>query len=179
MLSVDRPVISDLKRSGVDLALELFAFAILTISWATTLHHYPRLPRSIPRHFNVSGEPDVWGNKSNAFLLPIVSLALYAALTVLNRFPHRFNYPWPITESNARSQYALARQLLTAIKVAAGTIFAYSNWAQIETALGTRPGLGAWFLPTAVSVTLLIIVIYFFRGRRMMGPAQPSKRIVL
>lgn len=179
MFSHERPIASDLKRSGLDVALELVAFVLLTSLWGTTIYYYPQLPQSIPRHFDASGRPNAWGSKSTALILPILSLGLYAALTVLNRFPHRFNYPWPITESNARSQYALARQLLAAIKASVGCIFTYMNWATIETGLGNRRGLGAWFLPTAVFLTLAIVVAYFYRARRLVDPAQTNMKIVL
>jgi uncharacterized membrane protein len=179
LLSRERPIFSDLKRSRLDIALEVVALVLLTTLWATTIYYYPQLPRSIPRHFDASGEPNAWGSKSSALILPIASLVLYTALTVLNRFPHRFNYPWPITEGSARSQYALARQLLSAIKASIGCIFTYINWATIETGLGNRQGLGAWFLPTTASLTLAPIVVYFYRARRLVGLAQTAERFTL
>ena len=113
-----------------------------------------------------SGEPDAWGSKSIAFLLPVISLVLYVSLTVVSRFPHRFNYPWPITEDNVRTQYAMSRQLLSSLKVSGLGIFGYIVWARLETAMGARQGLGAWFLPATLSLTALIIGVYFARASR-------------
>ena len=61
-------------------------------------------------------------------LLPIVALMLYALFTVLSRFPHRLNYPWAITEQNARSQYTHAQELLAAVKVSVVCMMAYISW---------------------------------------------------
>ena len=166
MLSTERPIIADLKSSSLQIALDALAIVALAAIWGMTIYRYSQLPESIPRHFNASGEPDAWGSKSIALVLPIVTLVMYASLTILNRVPHRFNYLWTITERNARSQYQLARELLSAVKASFSCIFAYIAWASLETGLGTRQGLGGWFLPTTVSATFIILVVYFVRARR-------------
>ena len=91
---------------------------------------------------------------------------MYGGLTVLGRFPYRFNYPWPITRSSARSQYGFALELVAAIKASVMYPFAYIVWVRLETAMGTRQGLRAWFLPAVMSVTGLILILYIVRARR-------------
>jgi hypothetical protein len=58
MISSERPVISDLERSGTDVALEIIAFAAFAALWIMILIYYPNLPQSIPRSFNASGQAD-------------------------------------------------------------------------------------------------------------------------
>ena len=166
MSSIDQPIIFDLHRSRLDIGLELGALALLALIWGVTIYHYAELPDEVPRHFDASGEPDAWGGKSIVFRLPSISLLIYISMTVVSCFPHRFNYPWPVTQSNAESQYRLARTLLSAIKASCLSVFGYIVWARLETAMGARQGLGSWFLLVALSVPAAMLVVYFVRASR-------------
>src|SRR4051812_925278 len=144
-MEAGRPVIKNLERSNSDVALESAAFLGLLFLIGISIYYYPRLPASIATHFNFKGEPDGWGSKSTLLLMPAVGVVLYAGLTVLSRFPHLFNYPVPITESNARRQYTMARQLLSAVKVSLVITFSYVMWAMIQTVTGNQNGLSPMF----------------------------------
>ncbi|NLG84106.1 MAG: hypothetical protein GX493_05750 [Firmicutes bacterium] len=41
---------------------------------------------------------------------------MYAVLSIVRRYPHRFNFPWEITEANAEAQYRIARHMLACLK---------------------------------------------------------------
>jgi uncharacterized membrane protein len=168
----ERPIISGFERSALFVFLEVLALAALAAVWGMMLYHYPRMPESIPRHFNALGQPDAWGSKSTSLILPSVGLVMYVFATVLNRYPHRFNYPGPITPQNARRQYTLARELVTAMKASFLWAFAYIVWARFQTAMGMRQGLGRWFLPTILLVTAMIVVGYFVRSRSEDSPRE-------
>jgi len=161
-----RPVIHNLERSNLDLALEAVAFIGLVFLIGLSIYYYSRLPASIATHFNFKGEPDGWGNKSTLFLMPVLCVILYTGLTVLSRFPHVFNYPWTITESNARRQYAIARQLLSAVKVTLVITLSYVSWAMIQTATGNQNGLSPRFLMLESPVLFAVIGFYFFQAKK-------------
>src|SRR5688572_5322151 len=154
MLGSERPIIADLRRTGVDNALELISVLALVYMLAFTYTAFASLPDLIPTHFNASGEADRWGGKNGIWLIPVLGTAMYVFLTVLNRFPQKFNFPVPITEANARTQYMLARQLVSAVKASTLCTFAYITWARIQVAMELRDGLGSSFLPTVVPITL-------------------------
>jgi uncharacterized membrane protein len=136
--------------------LILVAFAIqLVTSWGT-------LPKSIPSHFNAAGVPDAWGGKSSLLLLPIMGLVMYTMLTIIERFPKIFNFPFEITEKNARYEYQTAREMLVCIKAEMLLIFGYIQWDSVEVAKGTHTGLGSWFL-TIFLVLLAVTMIYYIR----------------
>ena len=161
-----RPVIRDLERSTIDRVLEILAafgvFALLAVAGV----YYSRLPNSIPTHFNFSGEPDAWGAKTSVLATPLIGAVVYAALTVLSRFPHVFNYPWAITESNARRQYTLSRRMVSAMKLELVLSFAYMTWSTIRTALGSRMGLSPFFTVLQIPVLAVIIGYYVMKARR-------------
>lgn len=165
----NRPIIRDLKLSRMDVALEVLALAGAVFLLVVPAFYYSRLPDRIPVHFNASGVADGWGSKSALFLTPLTALVMYVSLTVLSRFPHKFNYLWEITEANARRQYAIARQMLSAIKVLGMAIFSNITWGTIGTAMGTRQGLGAWFLLVTMPLLFGTIISYVYKGQRALS----------
>jgi uncharacterized membrane protein len=161
-----RPVINDLERSGTDITLEVLAFAGLIVLLAVPAYFYGKLPASVPRHFNIRGEPDGWGGKNVLLLMPAIGVLIYAGLTTLSRFPHILNYPWAITEANARRQYAITRQLLSAVKLILVVTFVYTTWAMIGTAMGSQHGLSTWFMTLETPILFATIGFYLFQAKR-------------
>jgi len=165
-MTTGRPIIHDLKRTSADLILEALAFLGLLLLIGVAIYYYPKLPDSVPRHFNFSGEPDGWGAKGILLGLPAIGTLIYILMTVLSRYPHIFNYPWPITEANARSQYAISRQMLTVVKLLMVGMFFYMNWSIIGTALGRQHGLGGGFMIFVTPLVPVAVGFYLFKARR-------------
>jgi uncharacterized membrane protein len=161
-----RPVIRDLERSTIDVVLEVLAAAGVFALIAVAAVYYPRLPDSIPTHFNFSGEPDGWGAKTGLLVTPLIGTVLYAALTVLSRYPHKLNYLWAITESNARRQYILSRRMLSAVKLVLVFSFSYMTWSTIRTALGSQMGLSPFFTILQIPVLAAILGYYVMKASR-------------
>jgi hypothetical protein len=124
----------------------LFMFWVVVKNWSD-------LPEVIPSHFGASGKPDGWSGKSGLWILPAIGVLIYIGLTVLSKYPHIYNYAWPITPENARTQYRLSRQMIVVLKTEIVLIFAYIVWQTVQTALGKAGGLGGAFMP----VFLLLI----------------------
>jgi len=161
-----RPIIRDLERSGADVTLEVLAYLGVVLLVGISAYYYPRLPETVPQHFNFKGEPDGWRGKGSLLIMPIIGVVLFTTLSVLSRFPHVFNYPWPITESNARRQYAISRQMLFAVKLALVVTFTYITWSMIGTALGSRNGMGPGFMIVETPLLIAIIGFYLFRAKQ-------------
>ena len=157
------------ERSGVEKILEVVAVAGVLFCVVATAYFWPALPPNIPSHFGISGRPDAWGGKGLLLVFPILSVSLYAVLTVLSFFPHKFSYPWGITEQNASRQYQLARSQLAWIKAEMAVINSYIQWTMMAVAWGKREGLGVWFLPVVVMVlggTVGFHQVQAYRARR-------------
>lgn len=132
------------------LAIALFLFQ----SWAS-------LPPTIPVHFGLTGKPDAWGSKQILWILLALVVVLYLGLTVVNRFPHTFNYPYPITEQNALRQYQLALGLMGWMKADLIWLFAFIEWQMLQVGLGASQGLGVAFLPVIMLVIFGTVGFYF------------------
>ena len=121
-------------------------FALLGLIILTVLAMI-RLAAPIPTHFGADGRADGWGGKGSLLMLPIMAAVLYAAMTLLERFPWIYNYPDEITGENAARQYKLGRLLLEWMKFIVIAVFLYLQWQTVRVAEGTSGGLGFWFLP--------------------------------
>jgi len=88
-----------------DVIIEALAAICLIYMVTQLIIVYPGIDHQVPTHFGSSGKPDAWGSKTSLLLIPVVSIVIYAGLTVLNKYPYIFNYPVPITEENASKQY--------------------------------------------------------------------------
>ncbi|MGH7596447.1 MAG: DUF1648 domain-containing protein [bacterium] len=153
-----------IPKSSLEIGLETAAaLGLLTMAFVM-IKSWPLLPETIPHHFGVSGKPDAWGGKGILWLLPGISLMLYVGLTILRRYPHIYNYPWPITEQNAATQYHLARTMIGAFKAEIVLIFVYLQWQTIQVALGKAEGLGVAFLPIFLILIFGTIGIYFVKA---------------
>ncbi len=142
-----------------DKALEIAGWVFIIFIWTLTIVKYPLLPGTIPTHFNASGSVDNTGGKTMIFLLPAIGTVLFAGLTLLNRYPHMFNYPVPITEENAERQYRIATRLMRYLKIMLVVIFSAIEFQTIRTALGKSAGLWAWFLPATIGMVFLMIAL--------------------
>lgn len=158
-----RPVL-DLPRSPSERAAEILAVLGILFSAFVLLQAWSDLPDRVPRHFGVSGEPDAWGSKW-WLVGPLITMwFLYGLLTIINRYPHIFNYPVRITEENAARQYRLARSLLSWLKAELVWVFTYIIWAGIRVAQGKAMGLGIVFLPLFLLTIFGTLGIYFWRS---------------
>src|SRR6266702_8603436 len=111
MRNHSRPVLH-LPRTPLQTLLEVLTALGLIALIAMTVWGYFALPAVIPTHYGFSGAPNAYGGKGSLLPLPIGSICLAVLLTVLSRYPHLYNYPWPITAENAPRQYSLARLLM-------------------------------------------------------------------
>ncbi len=155
----ERPKIK-LIPTTADNLVDLLGWIMLLSIWALTTTHYSTLPDTIPTHFNAAGEADGFGSKASIIGLPVIATLLFIGLTVLNRYPHIFNYPLAITEDNALRLYTLATRMLRYLKLVLVLVFGGIEFMTIQHATGKGAGLGVWFLPLTL-VLVFLPLIYF------------------
>lgn len=143
-----------------DTTLEVLGWISVFVSWVLTITYYASLPDIIPIHYNLTGHVDGFGSKTSILTLPIVSTIIFIGLTILNKFPHVFNYPTGITAANALKQYTTATRLIRYLKVIIVVVFACITLLTIKNANGELSGLGAWFLPIVLFL-IFIPLVYF------------------
>ncbi len=158
-METERPKIT-LIPTNADKLVELLGWLILLALCTLTINHYSALPDTIPTHFNAAGEADGFGSKVSIIALPVIASVLFIGLTLLNRYPHSFNYPTAITQDNALRQYTLATRMLRYLKLVLLLVFGGIEFMTIQNATGKAAGLGVWFLPLTL-VLVFLPLIYF------------------
>ncbi|TDH28607.1 DUF1648 domain-containing protein [Segetibacter sp. 3557_3] len=160
-----RPIIK-IELTNGDKAVEITGWLLLAGLWTLTGLNYSGLPDEIPVHYNGLGQPDNYDSKSGIWMLPVIGTILFIGMTVLNRSPHIFKYPGKITTINAKQQYTSATRLIRFLKVAVVMIFVVIVFKTIQTALGQAAGMGNMFLPFALLLLFLPLVIFLSSNKK-------------
>jgi uncharacterized membrane protein len=161
----NRPIIK-LELYPLDRVFEIVCPVIIAFLWIYTIMSYSQLPDTIPTHFNASGKVDGYGSKMTILLLPVIGTVLYIAMTIINMYPHIFNYPVNITNENAKKQYTYATRLIRYLKTTIILTFSFIVYKSVTTATGSSEGLGIGFLPFFLGLVFIPLIIYFFKTFR-------------
>jgi uncharacterized membrane protein len=161
---MNRPKLK-IQLSLSDKLIEGAGWVLLFFFWGFTLVQYSYLTDTIPVHFDASGKPDGFGGKGSIWDLPIVATVIFTGLTLLNKFPHIFNYPTQITPENALEQYQMATRMIRFLKLVLVVIFNLIAVQTIRHAKGETEGLGIWLLP--LTLGLIFIPLFYYLGKAM------------
>ena len=114
----------------------------------------------VPIHYNFFGEVNGWDGRFFLWVLPLVGLAFYIGLSILQRFPKIYNYPCKVTEENEDYIYRMGVQLVRHIKVLMALLFAYLNNASYAIAIGKGVGLNNFIIMPLMAGLLLLVIVY-------------------
>jgi len=151
----------NIPLTRVELICELIAAAAFLGALAFLWAAWSSLPAQIPVHFNLSGQADRWGDRRNLFWEFATISGLYIGLSVLQRFPHIYNYPFELTPHNVHRQYLVARQLLAFVKAEVICFLALIEWHTVRVAGAQSPSPGAWFL-LAMPICIFCTIAWYF-----------------
>jgi len=147
-----------------DKLVESMSWLLLIILWIIILWCFFKLPETIPLHYNFSGIADSYGNKYTYFILPVVGTLLFVLLTIINRYPHLFNYPVKITEDNALKLYTIATRLIRYMKMVILLIFLFIEITTYKVSTHASPGLVKWFLPLTFALIFIPLIYVILKS---------------
>ncbi|MFI3240333.1 MAG: DUF1648 domain-containing protein [Bacteroidales bacterium] len=153
------------ERGVLDWVLEVVAVGA-TIWGVLPIRFYSQIGADarIPTHYNIDGVADGWGDKSMLMILPIMILAIYVGLTVMERFYKKFNYPtMQITMSNAiysNRIYRLGVRMVRAIKPIIIVMLAYLYNAVTINALDGGTEINPIVMSGLLILLLVVVCIY-------------------
>lgn len=156
-----------LKPSKTDKIIESLSFITLISSWILVLLNYKTLPEIIPVHFDTAGKADSFGAKWMILTLPTVGSILFIGLSILNKFPHIFNYPIEINEENAERQYILATRFIRSLKLIITILFGSIAYQTVKHAQGKIDGIGLWFLPLTIGLFFIAFIYYLVKASQV------------
>lgn len=153
-----------LHLSTADKTFEILGWVSIFAIWTLTITNYSNLPDTIPTHYNGSGQADGFGGKATILTLPLIATVLFVGMTVLNKFPHVFNYPTKITVDSAMLQYTNATRMIRYLKFVIVVIFGLITFQTIRHANGQANGLGAWFLPLTLAFVFIPLTFFVIKS---------------
>jgi uncharacterized membrane protein len=152
-----------IEFSVADKILEVLCYVVLSAIWILVIMNYSSLPDTIPTHYNGMGKADDFGSKISILILPIVATVLFSAMTILNKFPHVFNYTTNIEDGNARTHYTNATRIIRQLKLAVVIIFALIVFKTIQTATEKSDVLDVLFLPLTLALIFIPLSFYVIK----------------
>lgn len=152
--------------TSTDRVVDLAALGGIIYGIAIVLLNWNQIPNRVPRHFDFWGRPDAWGAKTNIMYTLGFMVSLYVILTVLNHFPHLFNYLVIITEENAPRQYAIATSAIRWFKLELVWFFAYLLWTSINISYGRSTRLDPWSVAIFFGAIVVTEIVLFVKSRR-------------
>ncbi|MGO2053329.1 MAG: DUF1648 domain-containing protein [Glutamicibacter sp.] len=90
--------------------------AILVSAWI--LVQYPSMPEIVPTHFDLTGQPDDFSEKTSVLWISGVMVAMIFLIMWLSTKPKSLNYPNAITEENAQFIYREGERMMVCIAAA-------------------------------------------------------------
>lgn len=144
----------------VKLVLEVFC--ALMVLGTLGLFLMPPASGPIPTHFDFTGTADSYGD-TIPWQIPLGTLVLYILMTIIARYPHQFNYPYPITAQNSLRQFQNSSMMILTLKTVLLMQLMYILMVQIS----SGKTLGSWFIPTAILMVLSTIVFFLWRGFKL------------
>lgn len=160
-----RPIIK-LVPTATDKAIQATGWALLALLWVFTVYAYINMPDIIPAHFDANGEVNARGNKSTIWIIPILASVTFLMLTLLNKYPHLFNYTVQITEENAVYQYTMATRLLRVVNVMVIVVFLIISGLIYAIAKGVMENTGTFVIIVVTLLPIMPVVWYFIKLKR-------------
>ena len=142
-----------MPRARLQFLLEVLAALLLLVMLVLPVWYWTQLPDKLPTHFNYRGEPTAWGSKSSIWILPCLSIPLYALLTAAARYTKLASVPFTIDRDDPNVD-ALLKEMVLVVKAGVMLTFAFILWSSIRTALAQAGGLSLLFVP----LNLLLVV---------------------
>lgn len=105
----------------------------------------PAMPEQIPVHFGFDGSVSRYGSPWEGLGALLLLTLLAVGLAVLSRYPHRFNYPFLLTEHNVQRQYRNAAQMMV--------------WLALSTAVISVGTANVWFGISGLHILWLGVVM--------------------
>lgn len=136
-------------------AVNLLCIAAMAAVFLYLILNWKQIPDQIPGHYNGAGEIDRWGNKSELWFCPVLSVFLYLGISLCERTPGIWNTGVEITRENQERIFRILKNMIVTMKLIMVLTFVFLS---IYSALA-KP-LPSWFLP--VDMVLVFGPMAFF-----------------
>lgn len=114
-----------MKKITVNLLIEILCALVLVCGILFIVFYYAKIPTIIPIHYSLSDQPDAYGSKSNVWFIVAIEVITYVGMSFLQKYPHKFNYPVQVTESNKERLFMLGVRIILLMKLCIVVLYTY------------------------------------------------------
>lgn len=155
-----------IPKSMTAIFLDWFTLLLFITVVVYLIMQYPSLPDQVPGHYDAAGTVDRWGSKAEMWILPLVGAGLWVLMTIVERYPHTFNYI-NLRPDNIEEQYKNGQMMINVLKNESVLLFTFLIFQGIRVAKGVAEGLGNFFMPVFLFVILGSMIIFLIRMLRL------------
>lgn len=149
--------------------------ALLALISYSVLSPFSKLPDWVPVHFNISGNPDRWGSKSELLMLiglswgmTIIFYALIQAMPLLGRKPRYLNIPYKseflkLSPEKQKIYWEFLQEFMAGMAVSINLIFYLIVYGTLRIIQDKAKGLPFKDISLGLLVLVLMMVFYFPR----------------
>ncbi|GGA90057.1 DUF1648 domain-containing protein [Ornithinibacillus halotolerans] len=139
-----------MKIKHVKITLFLISIFVFGYHILNLFNLWVDIPEKIAVHFT-NDTPDNWGPKYMLFIMPILSIGIWAFIGLLVKKPEKLNYV-NLTEANKEIQFSNAEKVLVLIQYLSLNTFILANEALLRYSVGMDSSI-----PLMIAVILLVI----------------------
>lgn len=119
-----------------EIAGEIIAALAIAAHVVMVIRYWSQLPATVPMHFNIRGQADLFGPKLTIWIGPAIALACYILMSFIAQNMATWNYPVPINQDNANIQAQIGLEMLIWMKAEMMVMLGFIEWQVIRVALG-------------------------------------------
>ncbi|WP_303968677.1 DUF1648 domain-containing protein [Sporosarcina ureae] len=156
----------DIEKPAVAKVLDVLVIALFAAALVYLLLQWSQLPERIPAHFGADGEVDRYGNRVELLLLPIIGIAMWVGLGILEKYPHMYNYI-NLRPDNVEIHYRYGVLFMNVIKNISTLLFVFLIWQMTDIALAKIATLN---MPIFIMILVLLfgsMGIYFYKAMKL------------
>ena len=165
---MERPRIK-IRLTALDYIIEVFSILAVLCAILLYIIYWIKAPEVVPIHYNIYGEVDSYGSKITLLFLPIITIIFYIGLTILNKYPHIFNFPTTITEQNALSLYRISTRMIRWLKLLFCLLFTYNIWHEVRIIITNQaPKLDSifWLFIAAIIICPIFPIVKMIKSSK-------------
>jgi hypothetical protein len=126
--------------------IEIIAALAAIVPLLIVLRAWDTLPEEIPVHFGITGRPDRWGGRWQAWILPVIALGMYALFSFITG-----TWDWIL---GRQPTFPRGMELMLFMKPMTGLMLGYVSLGMVRVARKEAERLNPWI--TYGLVALLI-----------------------
>lgn len=148
---------------GIDRILEVVAWLLLVVLSVVAVYAHGELPEIIPVHFDIHGRPDVYGDKTSIFILPVIGFLLLVVIHLLLRYSPAARKAVRETSVRAAKKYRIATRMIRIVKAAVLADFIIITATIWLVAMGRMEIPGVWFVYAVLGIVILPVAVALWR----------------